>query len=253
MYKEAVRKRGCYLRAMLGILTASLLLSAENAVAREVSELAAEVRVLETHRVLRGAPEAPRIPSTAYRQALAGETVSGIEGVEGVSSAKGWGVKVLNLPVEVVWAAVNDEMSQPGRLPVSYSAIVGGTPHQAERLVFQYMPLPWPLSDRWWITRIHFSEQLYEQSRGRMWEMYWEDEMDFFPGGYGEAEAMADTGHPVAWTRGAWLLIPLSDGRTLVEYYVWSDPGGRVPAGPASRFATGAVEETLNEITRLSS
>ena len=253
VYKEALLQRQCYLRAMLAILTAGLLLTAGESVASEVSELVAEVRVLEAHRVHRGAPEAPRIPGAAYARALAGETVSGIVGVEGVPSAKGWGVKVLNLPVEAVWAAVNDEMSQPGRLPVSYSAIVGGSPHRAERLVFQYMPLPWPFSDRWWITRIHFSEQLYEQSRGRMWEMYWEDEMDFFPRGHREAQALADDGYPVSWTRGAWLLIPLSDGRTLVEYYVWSDPGGRLPAGPASRFAAGAVEETLNEITVLSS
>jgi hypothetical protein len=41
------------------------------------------------------------------------------------------------------------------------------------------------------------------------------------------------------------MLIDLGEGKTLVEYYVWSDPGGMLPPGPASRFAGGAVKDTL--------
>lgn len=40
----------------------------------------------------------------------------------------------------------------------------------------------------------------------------------------------------------------MDGGRTAVEYYAWSDPGGIIPARPASRFAAGAIERLLNDM-----
>ena len=53
---------------------------------------------------------------------------------------------------------------------------------------------------------------------------------------------------PVAWTKGAWLLMALDDGRTLIEYHTWSDPGGSVPVGLATRFAAGEVAQNLTNM-----
>jgi len=211
----------------------------------------AELKKLNPHRIHRGVPQAPRIPDSAYIEALSGGVVSGIEGVEGVAAAKGWGVMVMQHPIEQIWATVNDETIQPGVMPVSHSFVIQGKRWQPERKVFQFMPLPFPISDRWWMTQVHFSSKLYTESEGRIWEMYWSDRthLDTPPE---QVKDIAEDGVPVAWSRGAWMLIQLDEQTTLVEYYVWSDPGGLLPAGPASKFAAGAVEETLAAMDMLS-
>jgi hypothetical protein len=61
----------------------------------------------------------------------------------------------------------------------------------------------------------------------------------------------AERGRPVDWTRGSWLVVGLADGRTVAEYFAWTDPGGMIPARPASRFARGAIRDTLDAIGRL--
>ncbi len=226
-----------------------LLLSGWQANASPSTQLA-ELKLLDQHRVHRGVREAPKIPESAYLKALSGEVVSGIEGVEGVAAAKGWGLMLMHLPVEQVWATVNDETIQPGVMPVSHSLVIAGERWQEERTVFQYMPLPFPISDRWWMTQIHFSSSFYTASGGRFWEMYWTDKTHIHTPP-SKIEALIEDGIPVAWSLGAWLLIKIDEQNTLVEYYVWTDPGGLLPAGPASKFAAGAVEDTLEAMNKL--
>ena len=81
-------------------------------------------------------------------------------------------------------------------------------------------------------------------------ELYWDD--DSRPErlvGTG-MEKVAAGGMPIKWTKGAWLFYPLSDGRTLIEYFIWSHPGGNLPPGPASRFAAGAVKNNLKDMEK---
>jgi hypothetical protein len=206
-----------------------------------------EVAALNAHRSLRGPDNAPPISAQVYEKALSGP-MSGIQAVEGVNAAQAWGVAVFNLPIEQVWQGLISENEHAGTAaPVSVSKLVGGKPYMDGRLLFQFMPLPL-VSDRWWVVRLKHNKQLYEASQGKMWEVHWTDEnkTDHLKGT--PLEATAADGMPVAWTKGAWLLIQLSDQRTLVEYYAWSDPGGRLPAGPASRFAGGAVKDTLRSM-----
>ena len=214
------------------------------------AEWEARVRAMDEHRASREAPDAPVIPKSAYSEALNGETVSGLVGVDGNPAAKGWGLKVLDLPIEQVWATVNDEGQQGGEKPVSVSVLLEGGRWQEGRVVFQYMPLPFPISDRWWATRLHYASELFSVSNGTMWEMYWDDLTPTIqlPPPFAE---MVEDAVGLAFTHGAWLLVPLDGSHTLVEYYVWSDPGGLLPAGPASRFAAGAVVDTLDTMERL--
>ncbi len=204
----------------------------------------AELKTLNPHRIHRGVPQAPSIPDSAYIEALTGGVVSGIEGVEGVPVAKGWGVMLMRHPIEQIWAVVNDETIQPGVMPVSHSLVIEGKRWQPERKVFQFMPLPFPISDRWWMTQVHFSSKLYTESSGQIWEMYWTDRTHLDTP-TARVKLITEDGVPVAWSRGAWMLIQIDEQNTLVEYYVWSDPGGLLPAALASKFAAGAVEDTL--------
>ena len=44
--------------------------------------------------------------------------------------------------------------------------------------------------------------------------------------------------------------MALDEQHTLAEYHSWVDPGGSIPAGPASQFATGSIEDTFAQMER---
>jgi hypothetical protein len=161
---------------------------------------------------------------------------------------KGFGVVLVELPVEVLWRALNDEDAHdtPGYLPLSRSEIVGGTPRGTSRRVFQAgekMGL-----GRWWITETTMSGALYEASGARLWEAAWEADMK----GAGKTPPVDDPPDlsPIEWSRGAWLLVPLGDSCTLLEHFTWSQPGGFV--GLVQGMVLGrALRESVEGMLRL--
>ena len=207
-------------------------------------------QVLETARewaALRLDQEAVVVPQSSWA-APVGVPRAGIERVDGVSAAKAWGAIRIQAPVEAVWQVLNDESRLAGKLPVSHAAVLSGDRH-GDRRVFEYLPLP-IVSDRWWVVDVRHNGALYEASAGRVWEMAWQDapseelaRTPFAPIAAGGVEA--------AWTRGSWLLVDLGRHGTWVEYTTWSDPGGSLPAGPATSFASGAVKSTLEAVAEL--
>lgn len=206
------------------------------------------VEATSTHRAQRLSRSAPVIPTTAYERAAAGEVVSGVVFEEGQSVGKGWGVAVWEVPVEAAWMALNDEMSYPTRCSSpDASLVVRGAPTASGRLLFERVDLP-VVGGRWWIVDTRHNAALYQSSGGLLWEQAWTDATD--PANLGAARDLTRRASPVEWTEGAWLLIDLG-GATLAEYHTWSDPGGALPAGAASRFAGGAVEDLLEEVGAL--
>lgn len=174
--------------------------------------------------------------------------VAGIRRVDGVSAAKAWGAIRVDAPIEAVWLVLNDEARLVDDLPISTSAVLSGELH-GERRVFEYLPLP-IVSDRWWVVDIQHNAKLYEASDQRMWEMAWRntdpetiERTHYAP--------IASNGIPAAWTTGSWLLIDLGEDGTWLEYTTWSDPGGSLPVGPATSFASGAVKQTLEAVAGL--
>lgn len=204
------------------------------------------VQRVAPHRELRDAREPAEPPAWAYDEAGSGP-VAGIVPVAG-TTAKAWGVAVFDLPVEAVWMAINDESRMAGALPISVSRVVAGRERAAPRQVFEAMDLP-IINDRWWVVDVHHNAALYQASGGRVWEASWTDATHSANLDDPVARRTMESGVPVEWTYGAWLLVDLGD-RTVVEYYTWSDPGGSIPAG-ASRFAGGAVRKTLAAIGEL--
>jgi hypothetical protein len=210
---------------------------------------AATLDTLSSHRGLRKAA-APTIPADAYTRAFAGEVVSGVELVEGVNAGKAWGVAKLDLPASAVWKAVNSDEVFEKFMPIDHSDVVHGRKHADGRFIFQYMPLPL-VDDRWWITKMNHNTKLFNESGGAMMELYWFDHMDRTDLLNESQTELVEDGHPVDFTKGSWLVIDLGADTSLVEYFVWSDPGGALPAGPASQFAGGAMDETMKAITTL--
>lgn len=198
---------------------------------------------------LRLADGAPHISPAVYERALDGEVVTQLTTVSGTPAAKAWGVAVVDAPIERVWAAVNDDVGLANLLPVEHSEVVRGEPGSHRRQVLETLPLPL-LRDRWWLVEIEHNAELYAQTEGAAWEQAWRDIDAPLTA---EQAAVVDGAVSVAWTRGAWLAVALPSDRTLLEYYTWSDPGGSVPAGPASRFARGAVRDALLAVRDLAS
>jgi hypothetical protein len=204
-------------------------------------EVAADLRNWKSHRPPGTAPD---IPASVYRQAINGKVATGIEVVEDIKAAKGYGVAVFDVPIEVFWRAVTDEDHHANKLPVTHSRTIEGTPRAHDHTLFQYMDIPL-FTDRWWLVRIRYNSSLYTASNGRAWELTWVDRLKETHLRKKLDPALLADSMPIAWSKGAWLLVDLGGGRTLVEYHTWSDPGGYVPVGPATRFAAGEVETTL--------
>ena len=202
-----------------------------------------------SHRTDRLANGAPIIPMTAYETALSGVHVANIARVEGVSAAKAWGVAIIDQPVETVWMAINDDAVLADYLPVERSLVVSGSARRAPRRVFEYLSLP-IINDRWWMVDVDHNAALFSSTEGLAWEQVWTDAThESLPQ---TVSPIASGGIPVHWTHGSWLLIDLPSGRTLVEYYVWIDPGGAIPASSATLFASGAVKDTLRAVDTVS-
>ncbi len=233
---------------LLPLLPLLLLLAPAHAHAGPLDDLVERIRGIRSQRL---GPDAPDIPAAAYHKALSGQMVTGVEFVDGAKAGKGWGVAVFDQPVEDVWRVVNDEERQVGRIPVDASVIIAGERHQTGRTLFQYMRLP-VVTDRWWVVDVTHNGPLYEASGGTFWEQRWTEVADPQRAIDGTRFAdLAGRGMPVDTAKGAWLLVRLDDGRTLSEYFTWSDPGGQVPAGLASRFAGGAIKEMFIAVEAL--
>jgi len=198
------------------------------------------------------ATEAPSIPDWAYDRAESGEVAAGLSIEADQPVAKAWGVAVFDLPVEAVWMAVNDEESFPTVSKVTVCEVVAGDKRRTGRLVFGYMPVGVPfVKDRWWMVSVHQNGEMYAASEGMLWEKAWTDATDRDRLDGSRVADFADAGQSLGFSRGSWLLQRLDEDRTLVEYFVWTDIGGRLPSGPISRLAKGAVRDQMRAIGRL--
>jgi hypothetical protein len=158
-------------------------------------------------------------PADSYARAAGdpGEPVVEREG------DRAYAVMLVEIPVERMWKAVNDQEHHGGRL-VDVSMLLAGDAHGSGRLVLQHMSRMG--FGRWWAVRIHHGEELYRRTGGRLWEQTWELALDDVDPSRPPVRAVARKLDPIASNRGAWLLVPLSPRCTLIDYYVESDVGG---------------------------
>lgn len=198
----------------------------------------------------RQAASPPTIPADAYDKAARGDVVTGLAQVQGGSKAA-WGVVVVDAPVGRVWAAVNDFSSRTDYSKVAFSQVQQGEHCGSGRQVFQYLPVGFPVSDRWWVSTLTINESLWQASRGQLRELWFRASTDPALIRTDEARAKSAEGVPVGKSEGGWLVIDLGGGRTLIEYFAYSEPGGSVPTSFANAFATGGVKGTLQAVAKL--
>ena len=121
--------------------------------------------------------------------------------------------------------------------------LVKGSACQDRRHVMMLLPLPM-VSDRWWVVENRYATSLAERSKGAVRELSWHQVKAQVSDLSDTAQGLVEDAVPLAFNSGAWLLVALKE-QTLVEYHAWSDPGGDIPAGPASTFASATIEDTI--------
>ena len=202
---------------------------------------------LERWKAHRSPDTVPDIHGSEYARALSGEIVVGTEVVEGFKAVKSYGLIAVDLPIGIVWKAVADKDHHAHHLSVSHSKTVDGTPRSSDHTIFQFLDIP-ILANRWWLVRIRYNETLYTASNGRAWELWWSDRNQEPELRSRLDSSLLDDGIPIAWSKGAWLLVDLGNNTTLIEYHTWSDPGGSIPVAATTRFAAGTVKTNLTSM-----
>ena len=204
----------------------------------------AEIAPLREHRIQRSAPP---IASNDVRKAAGGTTVTGL--ISSNSGSKAYGVAVVPVSIGRFWAALNDETRHPGYTATAYSELVSGRVCASGRRVLQYLPVPM-LSDRWWIGIITANSKLASQSGGSVRELSFASSVDPTEVTSEAGQKMIAGATPLGFSKGGWFMVAVDDRHTYVEYYLHTDPGGRIPGGMASMFATRGVRENIEAITR---
>lgn len=103
---------------------------------------------------------------------------------------------------------------------------------------------------RWWVSRIEINSQLYRESGGRLWEVFWEDVLEETDTTAEPIAAIASEMRALNSSQGSWLLSELAPGCTAIEYFTRTRPGGVVKLGQLL-FAKKAVRDALDGIVRL--
>lgn len=213
-------------------------------------DLAGRLAEVAAHRALRIATDVPSIPQSAYDEVRAGGVPTGLVDVEGFAARRVWGVGIVDVPIERMWAAVNDDRSKPAWTQLAHMELLDGAFCSSTRRVFQYLDVS-VVSDRWWVVDQRMNLGLATASGGSVREVTWQS-VDDMPGALTpSASEWAAKGVPVGFTQGAWFLVSLGEDRTLVEYTSFSDPGGRLPRRFASSFAAGGIENTIRQMEKL--
>ena len=217
--------------------------------AADPAAIVARLAEIEEVRGLRTAVGVPAIPQSAYDSIISGGVETGLVSVEGYAAKKAWGVAVLDAPIEKLWSAINDDAGGVAYNSLISSEVVSGTACVSGRGILQLLSVPWA-TDRWWITFLTANSSISEATSGRVRENSWTSNNDPALVTTSSGQATMELGIPIEFTKGAWFLADIDGSSTLVEYYVWTDPGGSVPAGLASRLAAGGIEDTLQAAAR---
>lgn len=164
---------------------------------------------------------------------------------------KGGGVIVAELPAVAIWKALNDEdhhADEGSPIPVKHSEVIEGTPRGESRVIFQWTSQMG--IGRWWVSRVWMNRELYEGSEGRLWELLWDDQTSDADPEAAPMNTISSDLAPVKRSQGAWLLVPLAQACTLVEYFNWSDPGGVVGFAQPLLYTKG-IRKTVAGIVTL--
>jgi hypothetical protein len=206
----------------------------------------------EPFRPWRIAKGAPALPSSAWETASTGEMAWGVVAAEGSAAKKSWALLVVDVPIERMWAAINDETWHKDYTDLRHVEVLSGSACQSGRSVLQVLDVNVPgVQDRWWIVVRTSNKELGRVSEGWVRELVWESRNDAAAITSSAGQASIADATPITFTRGAWYLTKVDEGHTLVEYYAWVDPGGSLPAGAMTMFAGKSMRGAIDQMAAI--
>jgi hypothetical protein len=235
---------------VVALVTAFLLVTIAQAAPVDPAVVEAALAAAEPLRSRRMLGGLPAIPASAYAQVAAGgAAVTGVQDTGGPLK-RVWGVGVLDAPAGALAAAISDDERKPQFTDLTKAVVLSGAPCADGRVVLQYLDVSL-LSDRWWVVTQRVNKALAAESGGKVRELSWTAVSDAPARLTPELAAFVDGAVQVPATEGAWFLVDLGDGRTLVEYVQSTDPGGSVPAGLAASMAGRSIPDTFAAMQKM--
>jgi hypothetical protein len=198
-------------------------------------------------RAMRQADRPPSLPEKDWEAVRAGDTAVTVVAVDGTLARKTLGVRIVAVPIDRLWGAINDERQHVKYTDLVYAELLEGAACQDGRQVFQYLDVGVPMvQDRWWVTIRRSNRAVASASGGKVRELVWSSAPDGSGVTSAAAVAKMAEGVPVGFTRGSWYLTAIDAQHTLVEYYSWVDPGGNLNPKMMAWFAGRSLRKAID-------
>ncbi len=159
-----------------------------------------------------------------------------VKKVDGSSIHAFRGVTILSAELGAIVAAITDVESFPRWMPRTAHSNVLKSAEGRASVYYLVAEAPWPLKDRDGIYRF----AIQENARAKTVKITVESLPDYLP----EKEEYLR----IRKSDGFWLLEPLSGGRVMVTYELFTEPGGSVPSWLVN---TSAVNQPFRTLTAL--
>jgi len=167
------------------------------------------------------------------------------------------GLLRVDIPRDAVWVALRDPHLQE---PDDVVEALLSESNDAPSRWYQYIELPWPFTARQWVIDVVDNHALASNTGNRCWEHWW----DLTPqqeriGAQTIAAGLAPEITPdelaeAIWlpvNKGAWVLIALPSGGTLVIYHVTTVVGGSIPDKTVADFSLLRMKKLLRDVERV--
>jgi hypothetical protein len=165
------------------------------------------------------------------------------------------GMRIIEEPRRKVWLAALDPNFDASDLLTEVRLEQSG---DGSSLWFQYLSLPWPIADRYWVIHLFKDLNLDRVTKDFVWEHGWDLAKDgpeiarrtVAAGRAGDLTVKdLEGGVYVPFNRGAWILFALDVDRTLLAYRVSADVGGSIPESWIATFAMAQLDGLLDRVT----
>jgi hypothetical protein len=166
------------------------------------------------------------------------------------------GIALLEADRNALWVAAQDPHAQVDPALTEFVIEWLGVD---SALWYGHIDLPRPVRDRQWVVSSTNSHDLARATGDGCWEHRWTLVEDGLPRARSMVVAgivskvtldQVDTAVYTPVNHGAWLMAPLSDGRTLVAYQATSVVGGAIPDWLVLQLSMSRLESVLDDLER---
>ena len=212
------------------------------------------IHELDQYRQFRHYQDIPRFSDKQLKRIARGEAVIISQDVKGSSLKKSVLGTIIQLDTRMLWYMVNDRNHFELLFPNLRECVIIER-SDASVTTYQYLDLP-IISDRNYVTTAVTNVRLNQASKGRVLESYWTGDPDpmkkikkYIKEGLIQKVSVKDAKKAILIKKnyGAWLLIDLPGDETYLEYYLFNDPEGALPAF----VINAASKKTLKNLAKL--